>query len=83
MAAVGGDEHRFKTAEQPVGPPEFGQFGRRAKQVVGVVAELGLEPFQERESISGASGEPTRTFPSRSFRTFTASDFMTVVPSVT
>ena len=60
---VGGDEHRLQATEEAIGPPELGQLGGGPEEVLGMVAELGLEPLQQREAVGGAAGEADQDLP--------------------
>ena len=50
-------EHRLEPAQDAVGPPVLGQLDDGAAGVVGVLAELLLEPLEQRERVGGAAGE--------------------------
>ena len=56
-------EHRFQSPEHPVGPPELGQLGRGAGDVVGIVLQLALEPLQQGKPVGRRSREAHQHLP--------------------
>jgi hypothetical protein len=54
---VGDDEHRLEPAQVPIGAPVLGQFDAGARELAGILVELGLEPFEQREGVGSGAGE--------------------------
>jgi len=63
MPGVRDDEDRLEPAEHAVGPPELGQLGRGARDVVRIVLELAFESLEEGEAIGRRPGEADQDLP--------------------
>src|SRR6185503_2156768 len=57
VGLVGDDHHRLEMAQIAVGPPVLGELDGRAHELVGVLLELFLEPFEQREGVGGRAGK--------------------------
>jgi hypothetical protein len=57
VIAIGHREHRLQAPQHPVRAPVLGQLHRGPRQVAAVLLELGLEAFEERESIGSGARE--------------------------
>ena len=51
------DQHRFETAQQPIGTPVLGQLDGRAFEVAPVLFELGLETREQRKRVGRRTGK--------------------------
>ena len=57
VCLVGDDQHRLEAAQIAVGAPVLGQFDASARELAGILLELGLEPFEQGEGVGGRAGE--------------------------
>ena len=84
VLAIQHDQHGFEPAQDAIRPPFLRQFGRGLGHRALVVAELGLEAFEQREGIGGGPGEARPALCRR--RACGSSSrrlFITMLPSVT
>ena len=54
---VGDRHHRLEPAQVAVGAPVLGQLDAGARQLAGMLLELGLEPLEQGEGVGGGAGE--------------------------
>ena len=54
---VGDQHHRLEPAQIAVGAPVLGELDAGARQLVGILLELGFEPLQQGEGVGGGAGE--------------------------
>jgi hypothetical protein len=80
---VGHQHHRFQPAQIAVGAPVLGEFDAGARQLVGILFELGFQPLEQREGVGGGAGEACNDIALAERRTFRALPFMTVLPRLT
>ena len=51
------EHHRFEVAQISVGAPVLGELDGRPGQLVGMLLELGFEPFEQSEGVGGGASE--------------------------
>ena len=54
---VGDDHHGFQPAQKAVGAPVLGKLDRGARELAGILFELGFQPLEQRESVGGGAGK--------------------------
>ena len=54
---VGDDHHGFQPAQVAVGAPVLGELNRRARELAGILLELGLQPLEQGEGVGGGAGK--------------------------
>ena len=54
---IGDDHHGFEAAQEAVGPPVLGEFDGGARQLAGVLLELGFEALEQGKGVGGRAGK--------------------------
>ena len=57
LTGTGDDHHGFEPAKIAVGAPILGELDSGARQLAGILFELGFEPFEQRERIRSGAGK--------------------------
>ena len=56
-ALVGDRHHRLEPAQIAVGAPILGELDAGARQLPGILLELGFEPLEQGEGVGGGAGK--------------------------
>ena len=83
LPRVGDDQHGLEPAQRAIGAPLLGELDRGAPQRAALLAQLLVEPLEQRDAVGRRAGEPADRAAVAEPAHLAAPPLTTVLPSVT